>query len=68
MNFSLITADRGTYCKIVATAWIAAMVFIAVGLATQVEDNTAQRVSAHQPVLKAGAPVNYTHGGGIVVR
>jgi hypothetical protein len=59
MAHSLIGADRGTHCKIVAVALTAAMILVLVGInAAAVETGAATaRAPAQVPVLDAGKPV-----------
>jgi hypothetical protein len=65
MTSSLIGADKGTHGKIVGTALIAVLLFVAVGFWAQLSDGAG---SGRPAVVKASTPTTYTSGDGIVVR
>jgi len=65
MTSSLIGADRGTHGKIVGTALVAALLFVAVGFWAHLSDD----VNSGKPaVVKASTPTTYTSRDGVLVR
>ena len=65
MTSSLIGADRGTHGKIVGTAIMAVLLFVAVGFWAHVTEGAG---SSKTSVVKASTPTAYTGRGGAVVR
>ena len=65
MNSSLIGADNGTHGKIVGTALLAVVSFVAVGFWAHLTDDTNSTSAA---VVKASTPTTYTSHDGVVVR
>jgi hypothetical protein len=65
MTSSLIGADKGTHGKIVGTALIAALLFVAVGSWAHLGDAAG---SGRPAVVKASTPTAYTSRDGVVVR
>jgi len=64
MTSSLIGADKGTHGKIVGTALVAALLFVAGGLWAHLSDGTQGTAS----VVKASTPTAYTRHDGVLVR
>ncbi len=64
MTSSLIGADKGTHGKIVGTALLAALAFVAVGFWAHLTDANSGRPA----VVKASSPTTYTSHDGVVVR
>ena len=62
MNHSLMTASRTTHLKIVVVALMAAIVVVAVGIATRVTamDSETARIRTQGVVVKAGKPAAYS--------
>jgi hypothetical protein len=65
MTSSLIGADKGTHGKIVGTALVAALVFVAVGFWAHLTDDAN---SGRPVVVKASTPTTYTSRDGVTVR
>jgi hypothetical protein len=65
MTSSLIGADQGTHGKIVGTALVAALLFVAVGFWAHLNDAAS---SGRPAVVKASTPTTYTSHDGVVVR
>ena len=65
MTSSLIGADKGTHGKIVGTAVVAVLLFVAVGFWAHVTDGAG---SGKASVVKASTPITYTSRGGVVAR
>jgi hypothetical protein len=58
MTHSLIHADRGTHCKIVALALIGALLVVMAAVAAKLAGSDAEmaRLQARATVVKAGEP------------
>jgi hypothetical protein len=68
MNHSLLSADRGTFLKMVAVALIAAISVVAVGISARLTGaEMASGVQSNGSVLKAGKLRTYTDQNNRVV-
>jgi len=65
MTSSLIGADKTTHGKIVGTALVAVLVFVAVGFWAHLSDDAN---SGKPAVVKASTPTTYTRHDGVFVR
>lgn len=66
-NFSLLTADRMTHLKVVALAFVCAMVWI--GVAARLSDeSTSADAPLEAVVIKAGKPVTASAGESRTIR
>ena len=65
MTSSLIGADKGTHGKIVGTALVAALLFVAVGFWAHLADDIG---SGRPAVVKASTPTTYTSRDGVTIR
>ena len=64
MSHSMYTAGRTTHLKVVVLSLLCAIVFAIVGLTARVSQingaQTANRIEASGPVIRAGAPKSVT--------
>jgi hypothetical protein len=70
MNHSLYSADRATHIKIVVVALVAGTLVAGLGVAARLGDSTTSLANSERtlPVVKAGAPVEWTTRGDTAVR
>ncbi len=69
MNYSLLSADRGTHVKIVVVALLAALTVVIAGITAHVSaPGHMAAVKANGTVVKAGAPAVYSNREGAATR